>query len=336
MAKPAAALEPGSQALVLGATGQIGNAVVRELLAGGLRVTAASRGRLPADNLAGLELERVTGDAADAGPLEEWLSGCELVIDAAAPFPLNAFRLAGEAPPLERALARTEALLAAVARHGCRLGFVSSFTTLSRPGARPSELPAAIWRRLHPYFEVKRQMEAAVLAAARHGLPVAVVNPTTCLGPGDVKPRRSSLVALLLSQEAVMVAEHRINVIDSRDVARGLVAALAAERYGEPILLAGHNLRVGELVDWICEAGGAAPPRWRSPALLTAATSYLAEGALALLGRPSPSPALIPLLLCEQSWLTPSRAQTELGVVPRPLSATIADTVAWHRRLAGR
>ncbi len=321
------------KALVLGGSGQLGNAVVRELLEHGFAVTAASRRAATAANLVDLDVERIAGNTDEPGRLDEWVRGHDLVVDAAAPYPLDAFAAGGAgAEELGRVAARTTALVDAVAEHGARLAFISSFTTQSRRSGLEA-LPAALWRRLHPYFEVKRRMEEQVLEAARRGLPAVVVNPTTCLGPWDVKPRQRSLVAQLLSGEVVAVAEHRINVIDVREVAAGLVEAVRAERWAEPILLVGHNLRVGELVDWICEAGGAEPPRLRAPAWLNVAPSLLAEGALALLGRTSPSPALVPILLCEQGWFTAGRAQRELGITPRPMSATIADTIGWYRRL---
>lgn len=319
------------RALVVGASGHVGSAVVRQLLDEGWQVTAASRAAGARPNLDGLDVRRVAGDAAEPGQIAGWATGHELIVDAAAPYPLDAFPGGGRRP-LALAEERTRLLLEAVAESGARLGFVSSFSTLGRRGGLAG-LQGELFRRLHPYFEVKRRMEEMVVTAARGGLPAAIVNPTTCLGPWDGKPHGRSIVGQLLRGEVLAVAEHRINVIDVRDVAAGLLAAVAAERYAEPIPLAGHNLLVGELVDWICELAGVPAPRWRPPAATTVVPSYLAEGLLALVGARSPSPALVPILLCEQDWRPVGRAQRQLGAAPRSLSATLLDTVEWHRRL---
>ena len=89
------------------------------------------------------------------------------------------------------------------------------------------------------------------MAAVRTGSPAVIVNPTLCIGPWDIKVRDLCFVARLLSGEAPASVAHSINVIDVRDTAAGLVAALERERWGEPILLAGHNISVEALYTWI-------------------------------------------------------------------------------------
>src|SRR5579859_2578733 len=107
---------PGPRALVLGATGHIGNAIVRELLARGYAVTAARRGRSAAHNLAGLAVSDAIGDAGDAATLDGWVAGHDAVVDAAAPYPL-AIADRGDAAAAAR---RAAQLVEAVRRHGAR------------------------------------------------------------------------------------------------------------------------------------------------------------------------------------------------------------------------
>src|SRR5262245_66583335 len=104
------------RALVLGASGHLGNAVVRELLARNHAVTAARRGRTAARNLADLPVAHALGDADDPATLDRWVAGHDLVIDAAAPYPLSLL-----APPAADAtVRRTTTLLDTVIRHGAR------------------------------------------------------------------------------------------------------------------------------------------------------------------------------------------------------------------------
>jgi|SRR5215469_8359129 len=113
-------------ALVLGASGHLGNAMVRELLARGYSVTAISRRREPPPNLQGLLVRYMVGDLDTPGNLEQWMPAHELVVDAAAAYP---FTLAEERSAGKQ---RTMSLLVAVEATGAILAYASSFTTLKK------------------------------------------------------------------------------------------------------------------------------------------------------------------------------------------------------------
>lgn len=323
------------KALVLGATGHIGNAVVRELLAQGYQVTATSRRKEPAANLAGLPVCYAPGNSDTPGQLDAWIAGHDVVVDAAAPYPLRLYSTTNESEsrPLDYALQRAHALLDAVFTHNARFVYVSSFVTLSRPREGFEGWRNQLARRLHPYFAVKEGIEAQVLAAARNGLPAVIVNPTMCLGPWDVKDRDLCFIPRLLCGEIPVAVQHLFNVIDVRDVATGLVAALHRERYGEPILLSGHNIPINALFSWICEIGGVKPPPLSAPLTLSLLTTYWLETWQTFRGELSSLSSLALMLACQHEWMTPSTAQCDLGVTLRPLSETLQDAVAWYRTL---
>jgi nucleoside-diphosphate-sugar epimerase len=199
-----------------------------------------SRRKEPAKNLLGLPVHYLSGDIETPGQLEVWVSGHEVVIDAAAPYPV--YLLPAEGDLLLRAAQRTDALLAAVRKHNARLAYVSSVTTLARSRVTVAAWQVQLQRLLHPYFAMKELIESRVLAAAQQGLPIVTVNLTACLGPWDMKARDLCFVPRVLRGEIPAAVNHLINVIDVRDVARGLVAALQTERYGDPIMLSGHNI----------------------------------------------------------------------------------------------
>lgn len=319
------------RALVLGATGHLGNAVVRELLARGHDVTAVTRQTATPVNLEGLAVQLARGDADHPGQLRAWLPGHGLLVDAAAPYPLHLF---DEHPEnlLKRADARTRHLLDAVAEQYVRLAYVSSFVTLPRPRAGRDPITAGLSRR-HPYFAVKERIENLIVTAARQGLPAVVVNPTTCFGPWDLKPRNLCLVPQLLTGEVAALVDHILNAVDVRDVATGLVSAVEKESYGERIPLCGHNLTIEELASRLCAIGGAPPPRLRAPVSLGLASSWWTEAFYALLGRPSPWPTLSLMLVSESYPMSPGPLQAALGAAPRPLGATLRDAVGWYRRI---
>ncbi len=316
--------------LILGATGHIGNAVTREFLDRGHEVTASSRRPEPAQNLAGLPVRYVSGNLDSPGQMDAWIEGHDLVVDAAAPYPSRLSGGAEEENPLQYASRRMDTLLKAAWKHRSMLAFISSFTTCIRNRAGLSQPATQLVRQLHPYFAVKELMETEVLSAARSGMPAVIVNPTLCLGPWDIKERRYCFIPALLRGEISTAVSHVLNVIDVRDVARGLVAAVETRRFGEPILLAGHNISNEALFNWICEIARVRPPGIVAPALLSVVTSYWTELTMGTLGLRAPLPALAAMLTYMHQWLSAGPAQTELGIVPRPLSATLAESIKWY------
>ncbi len=322
------------KAMVLGATGHIGSAVVRELVARGHRVTATGRRATPPVNLDGLALTYAAGDLDTPGQIDEWTAGHDTVIDAAAPYPsLIAERKRGAPNPVEYAARRTRLVIDAVRRAGARLAYVSSFVTIPDRRGGLEQWQGDLIRRMHPYFAVKQLIEDAVLEAAGAGLAAVIVNPTLCIGPWDMKPRELCFVPRLLGGEAPASMGHVLNVIDVRDVAAAIVAALAAGRFGEPIALTGHNLSNELLYGWICELGGVRAPRLVAPATLGVIAAWWGEVAATAAGIRPPLPALAAMLTMLHDSFDLSAAQRDLGVTPRPLSATLADTIAWYRRI---
>jgi dihydroflavonol-4-reductase len=322
--------------LVLGGSGHIGNAVVRAFLDRNCRVTACSRRPEPPANLAGLSIRYAPGDFDTPGQFDEWIRGHDVVVDAAAPYPVRLFDATTNAGSraMEYARQRTRALLAAVRKRKARLACVSSFTTLMRPRTGIDALEAALVRTTHPYFAVKQLIESELLDESSKGMPIVIVNPTMCLGPWDLRERDFCFIPRLVQGEMPIAMSHILNVIDVREVATGIVAALDAERYGEPILLSGHNVSTEALFTRICEIGGRSPaPRVYVPAAAAMLTSYFTEVALGLVGQRTPLPSLAPTLAYAHEWLSTGSAQIELNVVARPLSETLIDSIQWYRRI---
>ncbi len=239
------------RALVLGATGHIGNAIVRELLERNYEVTAAYRHGGPRPNLEGLPVDCWPGDQFAPDQLEQWVDGHGIVIDAAAPYPTNLFDRA-----VHHAELRMCELLDTVLRHDCLFGYVSSFTTLTRPNEKMENWGARLAMRMHPYFSLKQRTEDMVMAAVCDGLRAVIVNPTMCLGPWDLHDRELCLIPRLLCGEVPGAVRQILNVLDVREVAQGLVGALEAELYGQPMLLSGHNISAQNLFSWICDLAG--------------------------------------------------------------------------------
>ncbi len=323
------------KALVIGAGGHVGNAILRALLERGDEVTACGRRTTPPANLDGLRVRYASGDAETPGQLDKWIEGHQLVVDAAAPYPVGVFSVGSGAAsdPIFGAERRIRALRAAVSRHNARLIFVSSFVTLTRPRTAAQQVQDRMVRLAHPYFEVKELTESQIVEAARHGLPAVIVNPTYCLGPWDLHDRQLCTIPPVLCGEIPISIHQMLNVIDVRDVAAASLAALDRERYGEPILLGAHDILTNDLYSLICEIGGVSPPRVSIPPNFAIAGAYLMELTFGAMGRKPLLPAGGMMMATTFDYLERTDALHELGMTPRPLSETIRDAIAWYREI---
>jgi dihydroflavonol-4-reductase len=312
--------------LIIGAAGHLGNALTRALLDRGCEVIAVGRRPEPPRNLAGLNLVYKAGDADAPDQLERWIDGCDLVVDAAAPYPLQAFSLLKPAlTPLASAEKRTARLIKAVLGAQAELLHIGSFVTCLRPRSATEWLQNSLARFSHPYFEIKSLIETRLLDSARHGLRVVIVNPTYCMGPWDLHDRQLCVIPLLLSGEMRVTTRQRLNVIDTRDVALATINALERRRYAEPTVLAGHDIRIDELHSLISRTSGASLPSVTIPSLLAAAAAYWLDTAQ----------LMSTVMMADMFTYLPDEGDhlRALGVEARPLADTIRDATAWYRQI---
>jgi dihydroflavonol-4-reductase len=324
--------KPPRRVLVLGSTGHIGHAVVRHALLNGREVTAVTR-RADPEELRGLGVKVVRIDG-ELRSLAELAAGHDLMVDAAAPYPLNLGHLGGPQwrYEIEAAIKHVEAVVAAARRHGLRLVYVSSFMTVPRPGPRP-DADTALWRRsMAPYFEAKTAMEQIVIEAARTGLPVVIVNPAMSLGPWEFRDVERSFVPQVLAQRLPMVIDRTTCVIDVRDVADAIDRALSREFYGHPIPLAGTNIPFPDLVTLTAHLAGLPVTRPLSlDGNLVSAGVFWTHAAFTAFGLASPPDLGLILMIADALPMDRSPEQTALGVKIRSLEDTLRDAIAFHR-----
>jgi dihydroflavonol-4-reductase len=311
--------------LVIGAAGHIGNAITRALLQLGCEITAVGRRQEPPLNLADLDVTYKTGDTDRPDQFEQWIDGCDLVVDAAAPYPLGAFSLLEPALTiLENAEKRTSRLVEALLMRRVELIYISSFVTSLRPRSSVERLQASFARLTHPYFEVKSLIEARLIESARRGLRVVIVNPTYCMGPWDLHDRQLCIIPLLLSGEMPVTIRQRLNVVDTRDVAIATLKALELQRYAEPIVFAGHDIQIDELHSLIYETAGVSFPALTVPSFIAAAGAFWSSRAQ-LMGT---------VMMADMfEYFTGQSQLRTLGIAPRPLVDTLRDAIAWYRQI---
>jgi nucleoside-diphosphate-sugar epimerase len=321
-------------AVILGGTGHIGAAVARRFAEGGFAVRASGRRAIPRPNLDGTGIAVVCGDDTDPELLQRWTKDAAVVVDCATPYPVWMHdRPAQEV--VQAAVDRARAVIAATDAAGARLVLISSFTTLPRTTGLWGAIGQGVLAGAHPYFDLKAAVEDHVCDYLAQGGQGAVVAPSTCFGPYDLKPREQTFIPMLLGGEVKALTDHAMNVVDVRDVA-DVVFAAAAAGIRRPIPVFGHDIGLQALVQTLCEMRGVTPPGLTAPkggAAFGAAGLHVVETAFALAGRKTPWPSLPALLLAASYPAAPSPVQRQLHPGLRPLHDTLTDAIAWYERI---
>jgi dihydroflavonol-4-reductase len=320
--------------LVLGATGQLGANLVRALLARGDQVRALVRTQSRATTLNGLDLERVPGDLNDGDSLRRACDGVRVVYQAAGYYPPQTIPVQ---TAVDQALAETRNLLEAVRRASVeRLVFTSTLTTIGFPPSpgrlADEDCPFVSLFPRNPYLMSKAAMERAVLDAAKAGVPAVIVNPTAFFGPYDSKPTSGTQILLIAKRLMPAYIAGRVNAIDVRDVAAGMIRAAERGRVGERYILGNWNTTQKELNALIARMAGVMAPLAPVPFALARYGAHAGEWLFrAVLRRPSPAPAFFVEMLPHMQHYDCSKAVRELDYPRNPVEGAIRDALAWFR-----
>ncbi|MGB6430026.1 MAG: hopanoid-associated sugar epimerase [Candidatus Acidiferrales bacterium] len=319
--------------LVTGATGFLGSHVALQLLARGeknVRVLVRPSSDLRA--LAGLAVERVTGDLRDPASLDRALAGVERVYHVAADY-----RLWARDPReiYESNVTGTRNLLAAARRAGvARIVYTSTVATIAVPSAGPlpnENTEARLTDMIGAYKRSKFLAEQEVLAAAREGLPVVIVNPTTPVGPGDWKPTPTGKIIVdFLNGRMPAYVDTGLNFVAVEDAAAGHLLAAERGRLGERYLLGGENLSLRELLEGLAHVSGRPAPRFRVPIAVAFAAAYADTLVARLTGREPQIPIDGVRIARHRMFVDCSKAVRELGFAPGPVAAALDRAVRWY------
>lgn len=317
--------------LVTGATGHIGNVLVRKLVRANEKVRAFFwRGEDPSP-LAGLDVELFAGDVLDKGSLVEAMHEVEIVYHLAGVISI----MPGHNPLVWRVnVEGTRNVLEAARQMGVkRLVYTSSIHALRRiPRGRVVDETVG-YDPENPYGEYDRSKAIASLEvqkAAQDGFDSVIVCPTGVIGPYDF--RGSEMGEVLRSASLgrlLFYVEGAYDFVDVRDVADGLIAAQKRGRRGESYILGGHKISVRDLIDAVRRVTGKAIAGIKIPWSLATLAARIAPFYYRLFKvRPRFTPYSLEVLQSNAD-ISHAKAARELGFHPRPLYETIADTVRW-------
>jgi dihydroflavonol-4-reductase len=323
-----------TRALVTGANGFLGSAVVRALLAEGSAVRALVRAGSDRRNLVGLDVEIADGDLTDRGSLAKAAAGCAAVFHVAADYRL----WVADAAPMYRANVdgSVNVLEAAVAAGAARMVYTSSVAVL---GINKDRTPAdentavSIDDMVGHYKRSKFLAEAAVRKRAEElGFPVVTVNPSTPIGPRDIKPTPTGRILLdAAAGRMPAFVDTGLNLVHVDDVALGHLAAAQVGRAGERYILGGEDFTLQRILQAVAEHVGRRASTIRLPHRSVYPLAVGAE-ALAILTKREPRVTLDGVRMStKHMYFSSGKAQRELGYTWRDPRHAIASAVDWFK-----
>lgn len=318
--------------LVTGATGFVGSAVARALIAQGAAVRLLVRKGSDRTNVAGLDAAICEGDIRDEASVLAALEGARYLFHVAADYRIWA-------PDPEDIVRNnrvgTEAVMNAAKAVGVeRIVYTSSVATLKPDdrGAADETRPATPQEAVGAYKRSKVVAERLVEAMAAEGLPVVIVNPSTPIGPRDVKPTPTGRI-LVEAANGRMPAfvESGLNLVHVDDVAAGHLLALEKGRIGERYVLGGQDVTLGAMLGEIARIMGRKPPTISLPRWPLFPLAHANE-AIARLTGGDPFLTVDSLKMAAHNmYYSSAKAEAELGYRARPFAAALADAIDWFR-----
>lgn len=314
--------------LVTGATGLLGNNLVRMLLERGDRVRVLTRKSSDSKPLAGLAIDAAEGDIREAESVAAACRGVDAVIHSAGY--VNIGWSQGE---LYQAInvEGTRNVAQAAREAGVRLVHVSSVDalglgTLEKP-ADEETAPEGILEI--PYVVTKREAERVVQQEIARGLNATIVNPGYMLGPWDWKPSSGRLLLNVASRWVPMAPIGGNNFVDVRDVARGTLTALERGQVGRRYILGGENLDYFSVFQHFAQLGGRSGPWGRMGPMARWIVANAGDLWYRLTGHEPDINSGAVYSSKDPHYFSSARAEQELDYQHRPFKDAVRDAWEW-------
>ena len=320
--------------LVTGATGFVGSHVVARLLRRGEKVRVLVRPGSRRKNLEGLPVEISTGDLTDPASLAAAMSGCRRVYHVAADYRL--WTPDSSVLYSNNVVGTRNVLEAARETRVERIVYTSTVGALghARNGrGADEETPVSLEEMIGHYKRSKFLAQAEVMAAARGGLPVVIVNPSTPVGAQDVKPTPTGqMIVDFLKGRMPAYVDTGLNLIDVEDVAEGHLLAMERGQVGHQYILGSRNVSLKEILEILAKISGRPAPKVRLPhavALGVAAVSTLSSG----ITRRPPRVSWESVRMSKRKmFYDSSKSVRDLGLPQGSIEEALEKAVHWFRR----
>ena len=318
------------RAFVTGGTGFIGANLVRLLLQEGYSVRSLVRPNSRLDNLRDLDVEIVKGDLNDPD-IDRQMEGCQVLFHVAARYSL--WQVEREALYRDNVLG-TRNILAAARQAGIeRTVYTSSVAAIGvgKSGEVADETyQSPVDKLIGDYKKSKFYAEQEAVKAARSGQEVVIVNPSTPIGPWDIKPTPTGEIILrFLRGQMPAYVDTGLNFVDVEDVAKGHLLALEKGKSGDRYILGHQNLTLKALLELLAEITGMPAPKYTLPVWLPLTIAWIDERLLAPLGKTPSIPLDGVRMSGQKMYYDASKAVRELGLPQSSIQVALKNAVAW-------
>src|SRR5215470_5860316 len=319
---------------VTGATGFLGSHVARLLLAQGAELRLLVRAGSRLENVADLPAERAVGDLRDLESLKRGMAGCEAAFHVAADYRLWA---ANGKELYDSNVDGTRNILQAARESGVgRVVYTSSVATMgfgNNGKVTDENTPVALGDMIGDYKRSKFLAEQLVIAAARGGQDVVVVNPTTPIGERDIKPTPTGRIVVdFLNRKFPAYVDTGLNLVDVRDCAAGHLVAMEKALPGERYILGGENLTLKQILDKLAAITGLPSPNIRLPYAVAYATGVVDTLVTGTILKREPRVTLDSVKMGRKKmFVTSAKAERDLGWNAGPVDGALRRAVEWFR-----
>jgi dihydroflavonol-4-reductase len=327
-------METGEPILVTGASGFVGSAVLRALCGRGARPRALVRPSSSRRNLADVDCDVVLGDITDPAAMADALAGVRYLFHVAAdyrlwaPDPATIMRT-----NLEGARVVMEAALAAGVERIVHTSSVATLRAADQNTVVDETAALGEGEAVGTYKQSKVAAERLVEAMVRErGLPAVIVNPSTPIGPGDIRPTPTGRIVVEAARGRIPAfVDTGLNLVHVDDVARGHLLALENGRIGERYILGGQNATLKEMLAVIAELVGRPAPTVSLPRAPLWPLAIAAEALASLTGREPFVTRDALKMASHHMFFASAKATQELGYVARPYREALIDAIEWLR-----
>ncbi|OGT98078.1 MAG: NAD-dependent dehydratase [Geobacteraceae bacterium GWB2_52_12] len=316
---------------VTGATGFLGASIVRELLKDGREVRVLVRPAADTANLAGLDVETWAGDLCEPAGLKKGLAGCDVLYHAAADYrlwtrnPEEMYRINVDG---------TSAILGAALENGLsRVVYTSSVGTLGNPGdgtPGSEDTPVSFNDMVGDYKKSKFLAEREAEKFVEQGLPLVIVNPSTPIGPLDIKPTPTGKIIVdFLNRKMPAYLNTGLNIIAVEDCARGHLLAEQKGRIGEKYVLGNTNLTLRDIFGLLEQITGLSAPGVQLPYTPILMAAYVNEAIARITGKAPLIPLAGVQMAAKFMYFDSSKSVRELGLPQSSIKDALSRAVEW-------
>lgn len=321
--------------VVTGATGHVGNVLIRELTAAGERVRAMVLPNDDCRSLAGLDVERVAGNVLDPASLERVMTGADTVYNLAGVISiLPGAEALMRKVNVEGVRNTAQAALRAGVRRMVHVSSIHAFERVPHGVTIDECVPFVDEHPVGVYDETKADGTRALLEVVAEGLDAVVACPTGIIGPHDYLGSEMGHVILNFAKKKLhLLVQGAYDFVDVRDVAQGLRLAAAKGRTGEVYILSGARIEIPQIKQMVQDFVGIHSPHITVPMWLAEGFATLTESFYQMTHSIPKFTRYSLRTVQDNCNFSHAKAREELGYAPRPLAETFRDILTWRKSL---